>query len=207
MSSHLNDNMSIHLNFHVLDPCASRELENHTLSLSVVQPRLFSIWRKAKTFTIDPSDVSTKSVENSTSQKQTVPCILFNVGAEYQKKCDKFTVVLGLPTPVRHRIDISDSTTTIEYCRMFLPINVIIQIILETYVPLPKTILVNVPGEHSTPKLNRPPFIVFSFSFRILVIGKVLCFPRSSSLLDDTYTVRGGQIVPNQQGFRHEHGG
>ena len=112
MSSHLNDNMSIRLNFHVLDPCASRELENHTLSL-VVQRRLFSIWRKAETFTIDPSDVSTKSVENSKSQKQTVPCILFDVGAGYQKKCDKFTVVLGLPTPVRHRIDISDSTTTI----------------------------------------------------------------------------------------------
>ena len=90
---------------------------------------------------------------------------------------------------------------------MFLPINVIIQIILETYVPLPKITLVNVPSEYSTPKLHRPPFIVFFFSFRILVIGKVLRFPRSSSPLDDTFTVRGGQIVPNQQGFRHGDGG
>ena len=90
---------------------------------------------------------------------------------------------------------------------MFLPINVIIQIILETYVPLPKITLVNVPSEHSTPKLHRLPSIVFFFSFRILVIGKVSRFPRSSSPLDDTFTVRGGQIVPDQQGFRHGDGG
>ena len=181
VGSHLNYNMSIHLTLHVLDPCALRDLVNHALSLSVVQRRRFSIWHKAETVTIDPVDVLTKSVENSKSQSQTILYILFDVGVEYEKKCDKFTVVLGLPTSVRHRIDTSDSSTTIEYCRMFLSFNAIIQIILETYVLLLKTFLVNVPSEYSTPRPHRPPFIVFFSSFSNPGNRKVLRFPRSSS--------------------------